>query len=314
MTTGSYMGFGYAKALIFGEYAVLHGAPGLVAALSPRLYLSLDHLQWLSTRLSETTMERYEDFGKQLQAFLKHFLHTDAKVSLNMAEFFDTQGQKIGIGSSAAAIVALVDAWRQSQNIDFDVHLAIHMHRALQHGMGSGIDIIASALGGIQLVSHCPDAPQITHIPAEHLPCMAILASHIEAPTKQFVAATQAVSHQKDYQHVISEMTEISQILGQYAQTGKKRDFLEQITVYPALLQKLAGIIDMPVIPQVYNALRPIAQDCGVVLKTSGAGGGDIFLALAENPQNIETFVAQIPKTSGVTRLDVQIASPRWNK
>jgi mevalonate kinase len=70
----------------------------------------------------------------------------------------------------------------------------------------------------------------------------------------------------------------------------------------------------MPVIPQVYNALRPIAQDCGVVLKTSGAGGGDIFLALAENPQNIETFVAQIPKTSGVTRLDVQIASPRWNK
>jgi mevalonate kinase len=128
------------------------------------------------------------------------------------------------------------------------------------------------------------------------------------------VAATQAVSHQKDYQHVISEMTEISQILGQYAQTGKKRDFLEQITVYPALLQKLAGIIDMPVIPQVYNELRPIAQDCGVVLKTSGAGGGDIFLALAENPQNIEAFVAQIPKTSGVTRLDVQIASPRWNK
>ncbi len=311
MQIKSLTGFGYAKALIFGEYAVLHGAPGLVAALSPRLYLQMTKFQLNEAREKTATLERLDDFGCQLRAFLHYFLNADAEISLDMSEFFDKFGQKIGIGSSAAAVVALLDAYAQATGKSFDLNMAIRMHRALQGGIGSGIDIIASAKGGVSLVRNCPETPVITQIPENCLPKMAILASHIEAPTRRFVSAAMHVMHQRDYQNVIAEMTELYEHLSALIIEGKKSDFLEQIALLPALLKKLACIIDMPILPAVYEKLAPIAREHQVVLKTSGAGGGDIFMALGLSTESIDNFMTQIPQSLGVTRLDVKIASER---
>ncbi|MBQ9817453.1 MAG: hypothetical protein IJM59_08335 [Proteobacteria bacterium] len=306
MQSNGFVGFGYAKALIFGEYAVMHGAPGMAMALSPKLFLKLSHIRSLNAQPLIS-----DDFCGRLKLLFRNEFLCDADIEINADDFLDDRNQKYGIGSSAAAIVALLDAYSQIKpSKQIDLHKAIELHRKLQNGMGSGIDIIASLFGGIQLAEHCPESPQITSIPEQNLPQIAILATHRQAPTEQFLRSAQNVSHSAAYIKCIDAISEACQNMAQFAIKGKKRSFLEQMEHMPALLRQLERVMGTMILPPEFDNLFSIAQDCHVTLKTSGAGGGDIFLAMSESYSELSEFLNLLPPE--ITHLTYRAAPLRY--
>ena len=322
-----YTGFGYTKALIFGEYAVMHGAPGLVTALTPKIRVSLNHIRPVvhpeSEEFSAIDITSTED---QLKKFLRIPLSSDdpvmdADIDVDMSDFFDKSGGKLGIGSSSASIVALIQAKVQ---IRHSLHLpplskeaiiqkAIQFHRMAQNQMGSGIDVIASTIGGISLVSNCPVQPEIIRVHPDNIPPFVVLATHQQAPTISYISAAQKVENTQSYQSVIQSLTNIYIQLKKQILYNNHSEFLSILDKIVSQLETLSEIIDMPIVPDVFYKLYPIAKNNHVILKTSGAGGGDIFIAFSHQKQYLLDFIKEIPKDTGITILPFDIAPVRYD-
>lgn len=170
--------------MLFGEHAVLRGYPAIVCAVNRRIYLTLtpkiDSKIYIKSALGEleTTLEEINNIKIQppfhfILATLKYFKLSQG-VEINIkSEFSD----KIGLGSSAAVVVALVAALRQWQK-DSDEKMAIYQNalaiiRQVQ-GLGSGADVAASVFGGV-LEYQIPTKPspikigKLSHFPPLHL-------------------------------------------------------------------------------------------------------------------------------------------------
>ena len=293
-----YRGFGYAKTLIFGEYAVMHGAPGLIMAMPQKLQLTLE--------LTPCVSQPKSQFARILQQHLLKDFGLLGNIFLDDSQFFDCNHIKYGIGSSAAGVVALCRAAVQAMTppIDFSLTQAIQIHRDIQHGLGSGIDIHASALGGILSVRHCPDHPEYNNIPPQNLPCIAVLAAHHQSATTDFLTAAKKVESSREYARIITALSNVYSSLTEYVRAANKSAFLELIPCTSDLLKQLEVIIDRQILPDGFDRLISLGREHHVVLKTSGAGGGDILLAMSQNRLQIDDFLSQIPPNIPITLLN----------
>ncbi|MEO1172143.1 MAG: hypothetical protein AAFX94_08835, partial [Myxococcota bacterium] len=152
------------KLILLGEYAVLFGAPALVTAVERRARVTLEPAEHF--RLSALGLDVRAEYANELRI-------ADPRLSLVAAVFdevlgegglpavavavdteeFYLDGDKLGLGSSAAVAVALADALRRSQGQTSPPSQrfrdAYRAHRRAQGGVGSGVDIAASAFGGV---------------------------------------------------------------------------------------------------------------------------------------------------------------------
>ncbi len=171
------------KLVLIGEYAVLHGAPAVVAAIDRRLrieiaprnqesrlnmpHLGLSGLPLENLRDSIDTSDgrltpaeksqvrcvvdiincfrRMVDFGRTAPPPME--LTVDARA------LYSDRGIKLGLGSSAALTVAMIAGLyaharglKPQREVLFKHALAVHRH--LQGETGSGIDVAASVFGG----------------------------------------------------------------------------------------------------------------------------------------------------------------------
>ncbi len=298
-------GFGFAKALIFGEYAVMHGAYGLVASLDTPCTVSFDN-----TSDSDIDDSASSPLRAALHQCLHQFSSIETTLKIDNSAFFDEHHIKLGIGSSAAAFAALFDLLRQTAtDKPFDDIDVIQAHRQFQNGLGSGIDVLAAIHGGIQLIHQCPHHPVRTPIPEQNLPPFALIATHSQAPTSTFIQAAKSVENSHDYQLIIHDLSELYHDLANSVILANKIDFLEQIENVSALLSRLEKVIGLTIIPTGFDDIKKIAQSCGVTIKTSGAGGGDILIAMALSSQQLDLFCDRLP--NGLTRLPFHIAPSR---
>ena len=305
-------GFGYAKALIFGEYAVMYGAPCLVVALDrrvvARLYKGKDWIDSFAENVAECTGV----------SDLK-----DVYVEFENKDFFSNDHVKLGIGSSAAAVVAACDAVARLEGSvsgsQTDIKKAIDAHRAFQGGIGSGADVVASALGGVVLVSRCPDKPVIKRVPKEALPPCCLLATRHEAPTASFVNAAVALDQDPDYKQIIQKLTladeSFAELVCSYDPNSERRayveSFLEKIRGFEPLLDELQKMIGRTILTPEFIKLRQLADSFEVALKTSGAGGGDIAVAFAKSSDDLQRFIRRAAECGGVVPIQVDVAPER---
>lgn len=334
----TFSGFGYAKAFVFGEYAVLHQAPALIVALDNKLSSKITYDTEAETPkpTRSNAVTNSSPLQKESEAFAHHIvqqlvnneLHPredkkTPKLSIDAKSFFDSKDQKLGIGASAASVIAAIDAASKWQKVPIDLldgdspspwlQRAIEIHRNLQSSRGSGADVIASALGGAVLVENCPDDAKIERIKPENLPYFCILASHCQASTGDYLSAAEAASENPKYISAIEALTTIDQRLANYIRDGKGRnvDFLESIDASIFWLEELQEAIALPILTEAFYELKSVAKTMGVVIKPSGAGGGDIFIALAKDKASIDSFVKAIPRELEISVLNAHIAPTR---
>ena len=149
------------KVVLWGEYAVLEGAPAAVLAVNrfAGCMLETSGVWRFSTTGFEAGTAEFDRLPATAPAGAAATLpwqvlqecsampSTPVSVAMHTGEFY-RDGVKLGLGSSAALCVAVQAAVAALAGSTPDYPRALAAHRRLQAGRGSGIDVAASYFGG----------------------------------------------------------------------------------------------------------------------------------------------------------------------
>jgi len=179
--------------------------------------------------------------------------------------------------------------------------------------LGSGIDIAASALGGVlqYQVGINKRAEQLVPEKVtvwEELPMLVIFTGTSES-TRKMVSGVGQLKKEKPeiYKKLMKELETSS---GQGCESYKNKNikaFLTAIKNYNDLLLSLGQKSGMPIISPIHQSISKTVVLNGGVYKPSGAGSGDIGVAFADKTEQIEK-IKLVVENLGYTCLDVKIA------
>lgn len=234
------------KLVLLGEYAVLDGAPAIVAGV--------DHGVQCTISSGDSIVTPGDD------RFVREALRGAPKRRYDFQDWNPVIGisGKAGFGGSAAATVAACDAAGPESHDPFWVHETVQ-------GGGSGIDVFASVYGGVRRYVIGQRWPE----PALPAPLFSVVWSGQSAQTGPRVAQYLAWNGRTCF------CAEMSVLVA-----GFEADPVAATREGYALLctmAKAAGIAyDLPS----FRRIAELASAAGGAAKPSGAGGGDIAVAI----------------------------------
>ena len=233
-------------------------------------------------------------------------------LALDTSSFFDVVGSrrsKLGLGSSAALTVALASALvAQGGHADAASDRAVWLnrllglHRKFQGGQGSGVDVATSLYGGV-LAYRLPGddgAPQASPLrwPA-NLHC-AFIWSGCSASTPKFLSILRdwrrlSASNESEYRARMDALTATAQAAVAAIDTADSAAFLGHARRYADDLRALGQASGVSIWSAEHEAIGAIAHaHDGVVYKPCGAGGGDVGVVFAMNPDSLAAAVAAL--------------------
>ena len=297
------------KLVILGEYAVLDGAPALVMAVNrycrARIEASPDercHLTLRSPAPLRSSFEPQHKSGAQLVDLVSGAVPAAGsppwRGELKSAELF-AGGIKLGLGSSAAALCAWFGAWsayHARQGLDgpeTDLARLIDLHRRFQGGRGSGLDVAACLTGGVisfRLMRQ--SAYQVGSVRLPNSVGFAGIFAGRSASTPGFVARYRA--WQAEQPDVAAKQQRRLGGIAEAACAAARDDdaaaFLQAVAAYGRGLDELGRSMGAEIVTAAHRAAGLEAERYGVTYKVSGAGGGDLGLALSTDPQALDAF------------------------
>lgn len=295
------------KLVIMGDYAVTDGHAALVAAVDVRAVVER----------VDGPLEIARDAGGLVDAVLAVCGDVGGRVVVDTAAF-RAQNRKYGLGSSAAACVALVRAFLPDVSVD-EVHVrAQRAHRAFQHGQGSGVDVAASAYGGlVRFVRPDPDDDATEATPVAPPPgrtYAGLLPRHttvlpvftgVSADTRAFLAAVGQVPDRKTRLAVLGDCAE--RFAGALLR-GDQRELFAAVDDAAVDLAALGDAAHVPIVSREHQRIRRIAVEHGGAAKPSGAGGGDVALVFVDVDAAAACRTAL--EAEGFLVLDLQLFCP----
>ena len=308
------------KLVLFGDYAVLQGAPSAATSLDIRARAQVDVTAGRESVFIDLaggkaydfvvepgsplrwTGEQPADRGALLAAVmdtcheLAHLRGTlpGLRISINTDEFFTTSGDttvKLGLGSSAAALVALTGALVNALRIPLEQTSLINVchaaHRRFQGGRGSGIDIAAAVLGhvvGVQL-DKSQDYPNAQPLDWPDGLFMLPVWSGNSASTPELVARFEAfqASSPDAFDHHLRNLTRFARQADVAWRGGLVAEILSALVGYDNALASLDYEAGIGINTDAHDKLRGLTERHGAVYKTSGAGGGDFGTVLTDS-------------------------------
>lgn len=284
------------KLFLFGEYAVLRGAPAIVTAISRRV---------IATKTDE---EAYTVVGTTADPRLPAAvaMQTDGipnGISVNLQGMYADR-EKIGLGSSAASAVVLTAAMLDSVELDEVYPRSYHAHRAFQGGIGSGADVAASCFGGTLVARPDIDGgPPVVETLAwpEDLQVFAVWSGR-SADTRKFIEAVDSS------QRPLSHLCRLADAAVASFREGDVDRLLVIATDYDDAMGKLGVGAGVVIRTRTQAKISRIVRDFGATSKPSGAGGGDVSLVFARAGLDRATLAAALPK--GARLLDLDFDQP----
>lgn len=256
------------KLVLSGAYAVLEGAPAIVTAVDR--YAVAD----ASTSASFVTPEVEEALRLRGESFAPDF---DAS-ALRAGD------RKLGLGSSAAILVASLAALELKTSPDLDdeqlaarlFRPALEAHRRAQGG-GSGIDVVTSTLGGTQACVVVNGEPYATAVSLPLGLVIEVFSSPAEASTKEMLRSVEAFRKASPREHhaLFEKLKEASRAA---VRAKDARAFVEALRAQADLFQELGKRAGAPIVTDAMARLDALAREDEGVILPSGAGGGDVVL------------------------------------
>jgi phosphomevalonate kinase len=290
------------KVVLSGAYAVLCGAPALVAAVDR--YAIADS----SRPAARTTPE--------IEAALAAMPARPASPLVNATALRSNDGtdRKLGLGSSAAMLVAALAALELAETPDLgDVSLqarifepALRAHRSAQRG-GSGIDVVASTFGGVRrclLASGGALDHGAAKLPAAI--AIQIWSSKEAASTPDMLDRFWALKNDRPaaFRKVVGDLSLASEA------ATRASDAVSLIDACRAQLESLTSLgalAGSPIVTPDAERWNESAHRKGAVVLPSGAGGGDIVLWIGTEDPDAEDILAA--NRAGLTRLAMGIGA-----
>jgi phosphomevalonate kinase len=265
------------KIVLSGAYAVLEGAPALVAAVDR--YVVAD------------PRREAEFVTPEVREALQHRGATRAPWFDARALRDEATDRKLGLGSSAAILVASLAALEVGSEPSLDdaalarrvFDAALCAHRIAQGG-GSGIDVAASAFGGILRFQLPTDGTVLPVTSPFELPkplVISVWSSTSAASTAMMLEGVAELkkTHPDDHRAALDELAGAAQAAVE-APTGAA--YVAACRRQLAGLAALGRLAHVPIVTSEVAELDRAAQMLGAAILPSGAGGGDIVLMISE--------------------------------
>jgi phosphomevalonate kinase len=316
------------KLLVLGEYAVLKGAPALVMAVGQRARVTLRWIEgpvsviesslWPGREIpfhpdAPRTFQSGDPETGQALSLVQHILSWCCKnhgplltgsqairLELDTRDFYSQSG-KLGLGSSAALTVALFAAIRAIRSVqEMDSRPSQlwpelwQMYREQPDQRGSGVDIAASCFGHWIRFQNDPanGYPSVEAFsPKRPCPLLIVWTGHSTATSgmleRFFFWASKEPAR---FQRMIDTLTRISEVGIVAFGAGESKRFRLAIDQYTEALGNLGIASGLEILSDKHARLLALAQSLGVSYKPSGAGGGDVGFAMAENQETLSVF------------------------
>lgn len=280
--------------LVAGEYAVLEGAPALAMAINRRAYATLE-------ASSEPGAKPLSALHQAIKETLTNSAHAVEHLELDSDELAHL-GQKLGLGSSSAACVAGIAALgADDTHRDVLYERSLDAHRRFQSGAGSGYDVAASVYGGV-LIHERNAAPTRTNLP-KGLHWRAF-AWNRPAKSATFIEKWRRVKYKNPLLDAATRLCSLAE--------WDARTFLDQVCEFQRQLRAIDESASMGIWtreqPHLEAAAKALAKEhaAHLVFKQSGAGGGDVGIALSNSTAALQSF-STIAVQSGLSSLDVRL-------
>jgi len=290
------------KVVLWGEYAVLDGAPAMVMAVDRFALCSIEPTgdDWLFTtrgfpapalRLSCAELAAQQPPERGAAGVFWHVLRelqhsTDPnRLPAGARVITDTRGfyadhRKYGIGSSAAVCTAAYGACCELLGADRDFRQALRIHNAVQDKRGSGIDVAAAFYGGTLRFQSQVAVP--AELPANLL--LRFIWTGEPASTSSHIQRFNAwlARGQKKPLHALADT----------CRALFERTDPSTFARYCSELKHLDSAADLGIYSAAHKTLDRLAIAAEVVYKPCGAGGGDIGVAISDNAPRLDAFIA----------------------
>ncbi len=301
------------KLFVTGEWAVLRGAPALVAAVDRRATVTVQSgdeglvveslAEGRTTRLTHDAPLPLGDAGVVLAAARALGVREALHVVVDSRAFLIGE-RKLGLGRSAAALVAAVGALRPDAPADEVLDAALAANALFQGGQGSGADIGAAVHGGVVEARRAEPRLRVTRraLPAglQLLAGWTGASAHTPPMLARFATATPPAS--------FAELMATAERAADAVARGDGATLLDAVDRSAALLARVGADLDLPIVTPALDALVRAANSAGAVAKPSGAGAGDCGIALVTSPAQA-AGVRAAWQEAGILPLDVVIAA-----
>jgi phosphomevalonate kinase len=313
------------KLIIVGEYAVLEGSPAIATAVDVRARATIEASNDRDSLLIDPV--RGETFRFRLDArtglqwrgespgprgaileavfaTLKERMPHDVPplaIRLDTAAFYsarnDAASVKLGLGSSAAVLVALVGAFMcatgmpANENGTSMLALCCDAHRRFQGGLGSGVDVATALTGGTIGVrpAGLSTLPDTTALRWPDGLLMLPVWSGFSASTSELIGRFNAYRERAPdaFRTRVGQLATIAEAANAAWLTQSTSEVIQALASYDATLRSMDQDGSLGINTAAHEVLRGLSERHGAVYKTSGAGGGDFGLALSDSPSVI---------------------------
>lgn len=282
------------KMMIAGEYAVLHGAEALVAAVDRRAFA-----RFRTGAAPEASREAAAAFVEARSAGRRGPSASTEEPTVDTSSM-QMSGTKLGLGSSAASAAAAAGLAFADQGLDIAssegrarvLDAALRGHRSISP-RGSGADVAASVLGGFVRFRKLGDAVE-THPVAWPTGLIArVVWTGKAARTSDYIAKVDALAERDGVQHR-AVMTALGHEADRFVSAVlacEPSDVIECTAAYGEAMAALGRAAGADIVDDTLAQVAKLAARVGGAAKPSGAGGGDVALVLLPDPEAEAHFV-----------------------
>jgi phosphomevalonate kinase len=227
---------------------------------------------------------------------------------------FQQGNQKIGLGSSAATAVATVGALFESAGVSVEenrtklFNIADAAHRAAQGGIGSGADVAAAVHGGFIRVERQPTgAPLVEPLAPPSGLHLVVFWTGQAVSTANMIQGVQKFARRDPaaYRQMIDNLREIAERFVSELRAGSATGAVAAAGRYGRRLAVLGAAASVPIVTDAFTRASELAKELGGIAKPSGAGGGDIGVAMFATPEAARLFARALPKPLAPLDLDL---------
>ena len=297
------------KIFLVGEYSVLEGGVAVLAAVSRfaiAQYMTGNEPQ--SPLVDEAVKRARVEIGEPAMAL------PAGSVLVDSSAF--SQGEiKLGFGSSAATAVASVGAMFESVGLTIEAErhrvfaVADAAHRAAQGGLGSGADVAASVFGGfIKFARKGEGPPAIEAITVPASLHLVVFWTKEAADTRSLVETVRSYGRTapSSYRMLMGALRTTADRFVNELAAGRATGALVAAGRYGRQLAELGRVAGVDIMTEAFESAAALARELGGDAKPSGAGGGDIGVAMFATPEAATLFARACQPACTV--LDVSLA------